>query len=197
MSGDVSRWPRLNLETHPFLDWVETEYTVEFLQQMAEAINKSAHPIQVRTAKGTPGVWDPATIAKLLRALAGKPVALKKLNHRRPTAPARVIALNRAVHFHVRRAMDPNSLIKSTWIDVATAWGLRAAEQVKDDVTKYRVKHAGEYRADDAARIFKDIVSKVCKTTGRTRARVLEDFDADMCARAAQYRSSKLARRKK
>lgn len=184
MSADATRWPRLRLETHPLLDWVETEYTKERLLEMAEAINKNPNPIRAFTASGkVHGVWDPA-IEKVLRALVDNDVALKALNHRRPKPPARVVGLNRAAHFHVWVALNPGRQVKAAWAAVADAWGVTAS-QVKDDVAKYGVKDSGEYRTNDAVRIVKQIIHNASRMTGHSRAQVLSDFEVDLRDRGA------------
>ncbi len=168
MSADVARWPSLKLETHPVLDWVEITYSKSWLLEISEAVSKNPHPIQTRTATGIPGVWDPA-IEMVLRALANNRAALKALNHRRPTPPSRVVALNRAVHFHVQVALDPECKRTAVRADVADAWGVKDA-QVKDDVARFLVgngdpciRHAAGVL--NAPFFVEQIVSAVCHRT--------------------------------
>lgn len=190
MSTDA-RWPRLMLGVHPVLDWVEDSYSKELLLEMAEAVRKNPHPIQTRSAAGALGVWD-SPIESLLRSLAASPAALKALNHRRPTPPARVVALNRAVHFHVVFELLPDGRGRATdaWHKVATAWNVSDGH-VKDDVAQFRVDDPRTYRADDAKRLAEQIIALAGANTGKSRIEVLGDFSQDMWDRAEPYRSAK------
>lgn len=185
MSADLARWPRLKLETHPVLDWVEIEYRAAMLEEMADAVGKNPNPIQTRAPGGLLGVWDPA-IEKVLRALAGSKAAISALNHRRPTPPARVVGFNRAVHVRVLAELLPQRKAAAVWADVAEAWGCSAGH-VKDDV--------GEF--DDAERLVQAIVVSTCNARTRageprsTRGDVLEDFDNDMRGRGVTDRRRK------
>ena len=185
MNGEDARWPRLKLGAHGDLDWHEVQCTAESLEKMADAMRDNPHPIQTRTAEGLPGVWDLA-IERVLRALAENSAALKALNHHRPTPPARVVGLNRAVHFHVRHALHPEHKTTSVWLEVGKLWAVSSG-QVKDDIGEYKAD-GNHYRSDDAVRIVQQITNDVANTTGRTHLEVLKDFDADMNDRAAQLR---------
>lgn len=187
MSADVARWPRLKLPAHRVLDWCETKYTKETLLEMADAVGDSYIPVKGRRD----AVWSTA-VEKVLRALAASPAALKELNHRRPTPPARVVGLNRAVHFHVLTEVYPERKRTAIYADVGDAWGVSPGH-VKADVREYAVPDPGPkdavrsvpYRHDDAKRLMLTIVHNVCVATGRERVDVLKDFDADMRDRGA------------
>jgi hypothetical protein len=185
MNDEDARWPRLKLGAHSDLDWHEVQYTAESLENMADAMRDNPHPIQTRTADGLPGVWDLA-IEKVLRALAANSAALKAMNHRRPTPPARIVGLNRAVHFRVRHELHPEYKTISVWLEVGKLWDVSSG-QVKDDVSEYKAD-GNIYRSDDAVRIVQQITNDVSNMTGRMRLDVLKDFDADMNDRAAQLR---------
>jgi hypothetical protein len=213
MKADPSRWPRLKLDTHPVLDWVEPFYDRAWLLTVAEAVRKNPHPIQTKLATGGWGVWDNG-IERLLRTLADNEAALRALNHRRPTPPARVVGLNRAVHFHVVLELLPESRsrVKQAWGKVAAVWGV-SDRHIKDDVASFRVGD-GDPSLRDAdgvynARFFVDQIvglarHKIGMERGETewnrkipRADALKLVGEDMCDRAAQLRNEKLVRRKK
>ena len=191
---DLSRWPNLRLATHQVLDWVETTYDPATLLAMAEAISKSPHPIQTRTAAGLPGVWDSA-IEQLIRTLVDSPAALKALNKPRLLPPRQVVGLNRAVHYQVRLEMRGEGEIKRAMSDVAKVWSATEAT-IKEDRTIFSVKTPAEYRHDDAKRIAAQIINDTSVTRGITRAEVLEAFDADMKHRAKQWLGAKKNREK-
>lgn len=186
---DLSRWPNLQLATHPVLDWVETTYEPATLLLMAEAISKNPHPIQTRAAAGQPGAWDSA-IEQLISTLADSPAALKALNQRRPLPPRKVVGLNRAVHFLVRLEMRGSGETKRALSDVAKVWDSTEAT-IKEDRTTFSVKTPTEYRHDDAKRIAAQIINDTSVTRGMTRTEVLEAFDADMKRRAKQWLDAK------
>jgi hypothetical protein len=190
---DLSRWPNLQLATHPVLDWVETTYDPATLLEMADAIRKDPHPIQTRTAAGMPAVWNPP-IEALLRALADTPAALEKLNRTRPTPPRRVEGLNRAVHYLVRLELR-NDRVKDALADVAKVWGASEAT-IKEDRTNHSVKNPREYKRDDANRLAAQIINDTAVRQSKTRAEVLKAFDADMKHRAKQLRGAKKNREK-
>jgi hypothetical protein len=193
VSADIERWPNLKLATHPVLDWHETEYRQQELLEMADALSKNPHAI--KAAGG--GVWDTA-IETVLRALAGNPKALKELNRHKPTLTGPVLSLNRATHFHVQMALDPEQQVKAAWGTVATVWGVSDG-QVKDDVSDYGVVDPGPenavrsvpYRRDDAKRLMLEILINRCNASRRSREDVLKDFDADMRHRAAERKRKK------
>jgi hypothetical protein len=185
-----NRWPRLKLGVHPVLDWVEDHYTTEWLLEVATAVSKNPHPIQARAADGTPAVWDTA-LEKLLRTLAASPKALDALNHRKPTVPARVLGLNRAVHFYVQRELlgGTKETEKKARGIVADVWRVSDGH-VKDDVTDFRAATPTEYRQDDAKRLMDHIVaSTMATTTNKSRDDVLKDLAADLCERATTTRA--------
>jgi hypothetical protein len=183
MSADAARWPRLKLPTHPVLDWIETVYAKAQLLTMADAVGSNAHAI--RAASGE--VWDTA-VETVLRALATSPTALKALNHRRPTLPARVLGVNRATHFHVLTELHPGKK-SANKRDVAKVWRV-TDKHVEADVREYQMRGT-TYRPDDAKRLMLTIVNNTCKASGRARAAVLKDFDADMRHRAVASRKKK------
>lgn len=213
MSTDAARWPRLGLSLHPVLDWCETQYTAAQLVEIANAVRANPHPIEGRSAQGSPGLWNFA-IEQVLRKLAETPAVLKELNRRGTTPPWHVKGLNRAVHYHVRMALAPEGLIKTAMCEVAKAWGCESYARVKDDVAAFRVDdadpHASQYVLDGVTRAYQDargvpnapffvdqIVKAVCRRSGRTRAQVLADFDADMHDRGATEVKRKARRREK
>jgi hypothetical protein len=199
MNADLARWPHLKIPTHPVLDWHETEYTATSLLEMAAAVSDTTIPVKGRRD----AVWSTA-IESVLRSLADNVAALKALNHHRPTPPARVVGLNRAVHVHVLAELHPDQQAKRIWGEVAKAWGC-SDRHVKDDVSKHSVQDPGPkdavrtvpYRPDDAERLVQTIVVNVCNARTRagkprsSREDVLEDFDKDMRYRAQQLRASK------
>jgi hypothetical protein len=197
---DFTHWPRLKISLHPVLDWLETEYTKAQLLEIADAVHQT-HAIEGRTPQGSEGIWN-AAIEKVLRKLAGTPKALAHMNRRRTTPPNRVKGLNRAVHFHVRMALHPNQRKKALYY-VAQKWCV-SETQVKDDVAKYFVDDGdpcvpGGWSIGKANAPFyvNQIVNSVCHRSGKTRAEVLADFDADMCDRGATEVERKKVRRKK
>ena len=118
------------------MDWVETEYSAELVQELADAISRNPHPIETRTATGAPAVWS-TTIESLLRKVAVSPAVLTALIHRRPTPPGRVVGFNRAVHFHVQMELNGRR-VKDARDAVAKAWRVSDG-QIKDDVAANRV----------------------------------------------------------
>jgi hypothetical protein len=177
----------LKFSVHPALDWCETEYTAARLLEIAAAVRMHPHPIEARTAEGLTSFWNLA-IEQVLRALAGSPAALKALNHRQRTPPARIVGLNRAVHFHVQAEMHHDWKKAAIHADVAEAWGVASA-QIKADVRKYALANDAKALAVDglydAKRLMLMIVHNACNTSRRPRAKVLRDFDADLRDRGA------------
>jgi hypothetical protein len=193
MSADLDRWPHLKLATQDALDWHEAAYTAERLIEMADAMSRN--PRAIPALEG--GVWDTA-VESVLRALAANDKALEKLNRHKPTIPATVVGLNRAVHVRVLYELLPDWKAAQVWEEVRTVWGVSAG-QVKDDVGEYRVQDGARsnYRPDDAERLVQAIVVNTCNARTRagdprsSRDDVLEDFDKDMRHRAQQLRAAK------
>jgi hypothetical protein len=180
--GDAARWPRLKLEPHPLLDWCPIFYGKARLLEIADALGAISTPaIPVKGRRDA--VWNMA-IENVLHALAANKAALKALNRRKPTLPARVLGLNRAVHFHVQAELHPEHKRTAIYADVGDAWGVSAG-QVKDDVREYAVRDGREYRPDDAKRLMLTIVHNTCNASGRPLVDVLRDFDADLRDRGA------------
>jgi hypothetical protein len=180
---DTDRWPNLKLPSHPVLDWHETRYADAQLLAMADAVSKSQHAIPA--AGG--GVWDTA-IEAVLRTLADNPRALDELNRRKPTLPARVLGVNRAVHFHVLTELRSGKKLANKR-DVGEIWRV-SDKQVEADVRQHQMRGT-RYRPDDAKRLMLTIVTNVCKASGLSREDVLKAFDADMRHRATESRRKK------
>jgi hypothetical protein len=192
MSSANTRWPRLGIKIHDSLDWQEISYTTASVIEMADAIQNNPHPIQTKTKTGAPAVWDPA-IESLLRSLAKKPNALKAINHHRPKVPARVVALNRAVHFHVVRELTPKGRgqTKAAQARVSAAWGGVSEGQIKDDVAEYSVSSPTEYRSDDAKRIAEQLIAIYRQAKSASRRNALLAIDSDMKHRGATEKERK------
>jgi hypothetical protein len=187
----------MKFSVHPVLDWCETEYTEARLIEMVDAIRKHPHSIEARPADGPLSFWNLA-IEQVLRALADAPAALKALNHRQKRPPARVVGLNRAVHFHLRAELHPGKKT-ALYAEVGEIWGVSLG-QVKDDVREHAlVKDAKALMVErryDAKRLMLMTVHNVCNARLRagehrsSRDDVLEDFDNDMLGRAQQLQSA-------
>ena len=179
--SDILGWPKLKIRPHPALDWRVTEFRAEHLIELADAVSKNPRPIQAKTATGAPALWDPA-IEAVLRALADNKKAIAALNK----PPAKVDALNRAVHYHVLRELHPKEKVLVLQKKVSAIWDVTDG-QVKDDCATYGAQKTKWFKPLDAPRIAKEIINVVCVAHKRTRAEVLKDFDADMEYRARQF----------
>jgi hypothetical protein len=157
-------WPRLGFAYVGGLDNPVTVYN-------REGLLKVAHALESDDAHRTPAAMSAASILEHIANTSTSAAIIEKMNHHRPQVPRKILGMNRAAHYLVRR----ERINKDAQGDVAQIWGV-AGDTIRDDY--------GDY-GKDARRIVATLIDDMfARPEAPPRAKILEDFDADMVERA-------------
>ena len=165
-------WPRLGFLYIAGLDNGVDIYDKEGLGHLADALDSDkAH----RTVSAM-------SAARIIQQLADTPAAIKAMNNRRLHG---IVNMNRVAHFLVRRErktkMGKTQSREESLYEVAEIWKTKSDTVSRDaDQLRAKARRIVDNRIDDL----------LARPDALPRAKILEDFDADMVDRAARMSSS-------
>jgi hypothetical protein len=163
-------WPRLGIEYHDALDSVSVTFDSATLLQMAADL----HAAQVR---GT----TPGKLAELLRELASNRDARAALQRAIQKRADKVLDLNRAVSFHVYRAMTPSDSKQEAWRQTGKIWGC-GPDAIRGAAQKFKLARGlvWDGKKHDAAHLARGLLAHAEKN-------VIRKPDAEKAAKAVWH----------